>query len=233
MNVYAPGGVRSAVQAAAAAFERETGQAIAFTFDTGGGIQKRVAAGEPADVVVLPSTGAAELERLGIAVAGSRQEVGSVGVGVGIQAGARRPAIATVQELRDTLLAARSVAYADPARGATSGAYFASVVLPRLGIVEAVRAKTVLTAVGEDAVRRVARGESELVVVQSSEITAVPGAELAGPLPAEIQKAIAYAAVVVKSSRVPAVAGAFARHLASPAGRRAFEAAGFAPPSPA
>ena len=227
LSVYIPGGVRSAVQGAAAAFERQTGHTVKFTYGTGGGIQKQIAAGAPADVTVLPSKGISELEKNGLVAPNSRLEVGSVGVGVGIKAGTPRPRIGTVEEFRETLLTAKSITYADPARGATSGAYFATVVLPRLGIAEQMEGKTALTAVGEDAVRRVADGESEIVVVQSSEIVAVPGAELVGPLPESIQNAIAYAAVVLKTSKIPDVAQAFVAFMDSPSGRAAFQAAGF------
>jgi molybdate transport system substrate-binding protein len=227
LSVYIPGGVRSAVQGAAAAFERQTGHTIKFTFSTGGGIQKQVAAGAPADVTVLPSEGISELEKDGLVAPNSRLEVGSIGVGVGIKAGTPRPKIGTLDDFRETLLAAKSITYADPARGATSGKYFAAAVLPRLGIAEQMQGKTALTAVGEDAVRRVANGESEIVIVQSSEIVAVPGAELVGPLPAGIQNAIAYAAVVLKSSKRPDVAQAFVTFIDSPSGRAAFQAAGF------
>jgi molybdate transport system substrate-binding protein len=156
--------------------------------------------------------------------------VGSVGVGIGIKAGAPRPRIGTSDELRAALLAARSITYADPAKGGTSGTYFATVVLPRLGIAEQMKSKTVLTAVGEDAVRRVANGDSEVVIVQASEITAVPGAELVGPLPRELQNDIPYTAVVLKTSRSPEAAKAFVNYLVSPAGVAAFRAAGFAAP---
>ncbi len=231
LSVYAPGGVRSALQSAAAAFERETHHTIKFTFGTGGGIQKQVAAGAPADVSVLPSTGVTELEHGGLVAPNSRLEVGNVGVGVGIKAGTPRPKIGTPDEFRETLLAAKSITYADPARGGTSGTYFATVVLPRLGIVEQVRSKTALAGVGEEAVQRVANGQSEIVVVQSSEITAVPGAELVGPLPKSLQSEIPYAAVVLKTSNAPEAARAFVKFLDSPSGRAAFKAAGFEPPS--
>lgn len=229
LSVYAPGGVRTAVQGAAAAFERQTGHTIKLTFGTGGGIQKQIVAGAPADVTVLPSKGISELEKAGLVVQNSRLEVGSVGVGVGVKAGTPRPKIGTLEDFRETLLAAKSITYADPARGGTSGTYFATVVLPRLGIAEQMRGKTALTAVGEDAVRRVVSGESQIVIVQSSEIVAVPGAELIGPLPAGIQNAIAYAAVVLKSSKIPDVAQAFVTFVDSPLGRAAFQAAGFQP----
>jgi len=228
--VFAPGGVRSALLGAASAFERETGNKVNFTFGTGGGIQKQVAGGAPADVTVLPSKGIAELEQKGLTLQETRVAVGSVGVGIGIKAGSPRPKIGTSEEFRESLLAARSITYADPARGGTSGTYFATVVLGRLGIAEQLKGKTVLTAVGEDAVRRVANGESEMVIVQASEITAIPGAELVGPLPKELQSDIPYAAVVLKTSKSPDAARAFVKYLLSPPGLAAFRAAGFASP---
>jgi molybdate transport system substrate-binding protein len=228
--VFAPGGVRSALLGAAAAFERDTGNKVNFTFGTGGGIQKQVAGGAAADVTVLPVGGITELEKKGLTIPDSRVAVGSVGVGIGIKEGAPRPKIGTTEEFRESLLAAKSITYADPARGGTSGTYFATVVLGRLGIAEQMKAKTVLTAVGEDAVRRVANGDSEMVIVQSSEITAVPGAELVGPLPKEFQNDIPYAAVVLKTSKDPDAARALVKYLISPSGLAAFRAAGFAFP---
>jgi len=91
--------------------------------------------------------------------------MGSVGVGVGIEAGTPRPKIGTLEDFRETLHTAKSATYADPARGGTSGTYFATLVLPRLGIAGQMEGKTALTAVGEGAVRRVANGESEIVIV--------------------------------------------------------------------
>ena len=230
IKVFAPGGVRSALLGAASSFERETGNKVIFTFGTGGGIQKQVAGGAPADVTVLPARGITELEQKGLTVQDSRVAVGSIGVGIGIKAGTPRPKIGTPEEFRESLLAAKSITYADPARGGTSGTYFATVVLARLGIAEQLKSKTVLTAVGEDAVRRVANGESEMVIVQASEITAVPGAELVGPLPKELQSNIPYAAVVLKTSKSPDAAMAFVKHLISPPGLAAFRAAGFVMP---
>ena len=228
--VFAPGGVRSALLGAATSFERETDNKVNFTFGTGGGIQKQVAGGAPADVTVLPAAGIADLEQKGLTVGDSRVSVGSVGVGVGIKTGAPRPRIGTPEELRESLLAATSITYADPARGGTSGTYFATVVLGRLGIAEQLKSKTVLTAVGEDAVRRVATGESEMVIVQASEIAAVPGVQLVGPLPRTLQRDIPYAAVVLKTSGSPEVARAFVKYLLSPPGVAAFRAAGFVSP---
>ncbi len=231
--VFSPGGTKAVLLTAAKSFEGETGGKVNFTFGTGGGIQKQVAAGAAADVAVLPSSAVTEFDQQGITAKDSRVEVGRIGVGVGIRAGAPRPRIATTEEFKNTLLAAKSITYADPDRGGTSGAYFARVVLGRLGIAEQLKGKTVLTAVGGEAVRRVADGQSEMVVVQASEITAVPGAELVGPLPDEFRNDLPYAAVVLKASKSPDLARAFVKFLALPAGQAAFRAAGFTPPEPA
>ena len=104
------------------------------------------------------------------------------------------------------------------------------MVLPRLGIVEQMRSKATLAGVGEEAVQRVANGQSEIVVVQSSEITAVPGAELVGPLPKSLQSEIPYAAVVLKTSKAPEAARASSNFWPRRPGRAAFKAAGFGPP---
>jgi len=170
IKVLGPGGVRSALLDAARSFEQETGNKVNFTFGTGGGIQKQAEAGTPADVAVLPSSAVIDLELKGFTVRGSQVQIGRIGVGVGIQAGAPRPRIDTTNEFRQSLISAKSITYADPARGGTSGTYFATVVLGRLGIAEQLKSKTVFAAVGEDAVRRVANGESEMVIVQASEI---------------------------------------------------------------
>jgi len=229
--VFAPGGVRSALLGLVTSFERETGIKVTFTFGTGGGIQKQVAGGAPGDVTVLPSAAITDLEQKGLIAQDSRVEVGSVGIGIGIKEGAPRPRIATPEEFREALLSAKSITYADPARGGTSGTYFATVVLGRLGIGDQLRSKTVLAAVGEDAVRRVANGDSEMVIVQASEITAVPGAELVGPLPKDLQNEIPYAAVVLKASKSGEAARTFVQYLISLSGLEAFRAAGFATPT--
>jgi molybdate transport system substrate-binding protein len=104
------------------------------------------------------------------------------------------------------------------------------VVLPRLGIAEQMKSRTVLTTTGEEAVLHVAKGECQLVIVQASEITAVPGAELVGPLPKELQNEIAYSAVVLRASKSPGAARAFVKYLISPSGLAAFHAAGFSAP---
>lgn len=235
LQVFAAGAVKSIVQETAAGFERETGHRLRFVFGTVGALRNRIVAGEAADVALLSTAALAELDRAGLTAPAPRSVIGSIGSGIAIRAGAPVPRIATPEELRETLLAARSISYGDPARGATSGMHFAGV-LERLGIAEQLRARTVLVPFGVEAIQRVAAGESELAVSQASEILANPGVRLAGPLPPALQNATTYAAAPL-ARRGPAERGAaaeaavaYVRYLAAPAVVARFRALGFAAP---
>jgi molybdate transport system substrate-binding protein len=229
LQVFAAGAVQSIVQETAAGFERETGHRLRFSFGTVGALQNRIVAGEAADVAVLSVAAIGELERRALAASAPRSVVGTMGPGIAIRAGAPAVRVGTPDELRETLLAARSISYGDPARGATAGIHFAGV-LERLGIAEAMRARTVLVAFGVDAIQRVANGESELAVSQVSEILANPGVRLAGPLPPTLQNATTYAAAALVRSGAAAAAAAYVRYLASPEVIARFRALGFVAP---
>ena len=162
--------------------------------------------------------------RDGRVVAGSRTDLARTGMGVGVREGAPRPDIATPEAFKATLLAAKSLVYVDPAQGATSGIHFKSV-LERLGIADAVRAKTQLVPGGYPA-EKVAKGEVEMVVHQISEIVPVKGVAMVGPLPGDLQKVTVYSAGLAARSRQPAVGRAFMAFLARPAFRPKFAAAG-------
>jgi molybdate transport system substrate-binding protein len=229
LQVFAAGAAQSTAQETAAAFERESGHRLHFVFGTVGALQNRIVAGEAADVAVLSAEAISILERRGLAAPAPRSVIGSIGSGIAVRRGAPLPRIATPDELREALLAARSISYGDPARGATSGMHFAGV-LERLGIAEQMRARTVLVPFGADAIQRVAAGESELAVSQASEILANPGVTLVGPLPRALQNATTYAAAPIARSASAEAAAAYVRYLASPAVLALFRARGFAEP---
>jgi len=138
------------------------------------------------------------------------------------------PDISSPEALKRTLLAAKSVTYMDPTRG-TSGKYFDEVLLPKLGIRDAVRAKATLGKGGSIA-EMVARGEVEIAFHQMTEMLPVAGIAIVGPLPAALQKTTVYAAAVMSAATHPRQARALIDYLASPAGRKAFLDRGFTSP---
>jgi molybdate transport system substrate-binding protein len=224
LKVLSAGAVRSIVTELAQAFQRETGHTVSLAFGTVGVIRGKLAAGEPADVVIMTDAAIDEQAKQGVIVPGTRADLARVGVGVGVREGAPLPDISTPEALRQALLTTRSLVYVDPAQGATSGIHFAGV-LQRLGIADAVKDKTVLWP-GGYAAEAVVKGQADLVVHQMSEIIPVKGVTLVGPLPKELQKITVYSAGLAARSTAPDAARAFIAFVTGPAFRAKFAAAG-------
>jgi molybdate transport system substrate-binding protein len=228
LQLLSAGAVTEAASAIADRFRDATGHDVRATFGTVGTIEDKLRRGAAADVLILSAPALEAQERAGKIVPGSRVELARVGIGVAIGEGAPHPDIATTESFRRTLLAAKSVVYADPAKGASSGIYFAAL-LDRLGIADAIRPKATLLP-GGYVVELVARGGAELGVHQISEILPVKGVSLVGPLPPELQNYTIYAAGVTRDAAAPDIAAAFVKELSSPAGQATFAHAGFEPP---
>src|SRR6267143_4617703 len=206
IKVLSAGAVKAVIVNVGDAFEKETGHKLAASFATVGVTRQKLTA-EPADVVIMTDVAIDEAIRQGSVVAGTRNDIARAGVGVGVKEGAPRPDISTPEAFKQTLLAAKSLVYVDPAQGATSGIHFASV-LQRLGIADAVKSKTILWP-GGYAAEAVVNGQAEIVVHQISEILPVKGVTLVGPLPGDLQKVTIYSAGLAAKAATPEAARAF------------------------
>ena len=179
------------------------------------------------DVVILGAQAVDDLQKQGKLIPGSMTSVAGTPVSVVIRAGVPKPDISSVEAFKHTLLSAKSIVYADPAKGGLSGVYFARV-LDRLGLTEQLRAKTILVP-GAQAAEVVAKGDAELGVAQGSEIVPVSGAQLVGPLPGEIVSVTIFAAGVGADSKSQDAAKAFIGYLKGPAAAPTLKAEGFEP----
>lgn len=226
--VLGAGAVHEAFEEAAGRWSASSGTGVKASYVPMGALRKRVAAHEPADVLIVPAEALPELERAGVVAAGTRHDLGAVGLSGAVRKGAPVPDISTPEALRRTLLAAKSVTYMDPDVG-TSGRHFDQVVLPRLGVADAVRAKAILGKGGSVA-DKVASGEAEIAFQNTTELMTVPGATVIGPIPAELQKRTVYAGAVAAGAKNPQAARALLDYAVSPEGRRAFLSRGFAAP---
>jgi molybdate transport system substrate-binding protein len=205
-------------------FERASGNKVAVTIASTAAIMSRLKAGETPDMVILTKEGIDDLIKQGSIAPASRAEIASAGLGIAVKRGAPKPDISSVEALKRTLLASKSVAYT--ATGA-SGQYFAKL-LERLGIAEAMKPKSNVLKSGL-AGEVVARGESELGVQMISEILAVPAAELVGPLPSEVQSTMVFTAGSLTGSARVAEAQALVNFLRTPAVGEVFKAKGLDP----
>ena len=206
------------------AYEAALKLTIAVHYEPMGPLLAQLEAGARADVLILSAEAMVVARAKGWIDEATITEVGRVGVGVGVRAGAPLPDISTPAAFKAALLAANSVIATDPTKG-TSGKQFADV-LARLGIVEQVRPKLRLLDGGYGA-ERVAAGEAEIVVQPMTVIKSVKGVAFAGPLPGDLQKISLYSGAVTKSATDATAAKAFLAHLRSPAARIAFVTYGF------
>ena len=229
VKIISAGAVRGLIAGMLAEHSQQTGHKFGLEVGTTGQLRRIIASGVPADLIIASATLMAELEQSGKMTAGSRTDLGRVGIGVAIREGASAPDLSTPEAFRRTLVDARSVAYTDPREGGTSGIYFLGV-LDRFGIADIVTRKAVHANGGRDAVEKVARGEAEIAVTLISEIVPVKGARLAAAVPPSLQLYTVYAAAIPASSTEPASARAFIAALTGPAMAERWKTAGFEPP---
>jgi molybdate transport system substrate-binding protein len=228
LKVLSAGAIKYVATGFAPRFAGATGDTVDFTFGTIGGVRKRLAAGEEADVIMGTAPAIAEMERAGVIVAGTLRDLGRTLTGICVRTGTPMPDISTPDSFRQAMLDARSVAYTNPEAGGTSGIYLVGL-LGRLGIADAVARKALLCANGDEVVEKVLSGEAELGSTFISEIVPVEGVKVVGPLPAAIQNATAYAAGVMAGSRHQEAAARFIALLTAPAEREAWMSLGFEP----
>lgn len=184
-------------------------------------IMKSIDEGGRADVVIAISDAMDRLIAAGIAQPATRVTLADAVLGVGVRQGAPRPDVSTVEAFRRTMLDARAVAYS---KAGASGIYFSNLI-ERLGIADAVAAKAIVIPMGFTA-EKVASGEADIAVQQISELMTVPGIDVAGPFPAEIQVASRFDAAIFADAANVEGATALLRLLTSPAAAKAYSEGG-------
>jgi molybdate transport system substrate-binding protein len=217
----------SALDELAPQFERTTGNKLAIGYSLIADIKKRILEGETADVIILSRAVMDELQKQDKFAPGAIVNVVGTAVSVASRAGAPKPDISSVDAFKRSLLAAKSIVYADPAKGGASGVYFARV-LDRLGIAEQMKAKTILVP-GAQAADIVAKGEAELGVAQASEIVPVAGAQLVGPLPGEYASMTLFSGGIGAGTKAPDAAKSLIEFLIGPSAAPVFKSKGFQP----
>ena len=203
-----------ALKALASEFEKSSGHKLVLNFGTAGQVKSRVEAGESVDLVITAAAAIDDLIKQGKVASGSRVDIAKVGIGVAVRSGAPKPDISTTEAFKQTLIAAKSIARGDPAAGGAAGVHVARV-LERLGIDAEVKAKSKL-ATGPAIAEIAAKGDAEIAITQISEIVPVPGVDLVGPLPSELQNMTVFAAGVSANATEPDAARALIKFLTGP-----------------
>jgi molybdate transport system substrate-binding protein len=224
LKVLSAGALKFVVTGLAPKFDAE----VEPTFGTIATVLKRLQSGETADVLIGTIPAVEQWERSGAILPGSRKDIGRTLTGLGVREGTAVPDISTPDKFKQAMLDARSIALTDPEMGGSSVIYMVEL-LKRLGILDAVRRKTLFCVDGIVVVDKVIAGEAELASTFLSEIVPRPGMKSAGPLPAAIGHGMSYAAGVSAGSANRAGAQRFIDLMTGPAQWEFLVSCGFEP----
>ena len=198
-------------------FEQASGHKVTTIFTGTLDVQKRIAAGETYDLIIMAGPAIDDFIKSGKIVPGSRVDLARSGVGVAVRAGAPKPDISSTEALKKTLIAAKSIGYST----GPSGVYLANL-FQRLGVADAVKPKLKQTPTGVFVGSIVANGEAEIGFQQVSELSHFPGVDFVGPLPADIQEITVFASGVQVGAKQVEAARAWVKFLTAPAAAPAF-----------
>jgi molybdate transport system substrate-binding protein len=193
------------------AYEQQSGQPVAIVAVGGVDAARRVDNGEAFDFVVLAADAIEKLGSDGRVDPASRIDLARSSVAIAVGAGATRPDVSSESAVRDAVLRARSIGYST----GPSGAHLVRL-FEQWGIADAIAPRIVQAPPGIPVGALVARGDVELGFQQLSELMHVPGVEVVGLLPAEIQATTIFSAAVCTASNDQAAAEALLSFLASP-----------------
>lgn len=215
IHVASSGGFAAAYRALAPAFEARTGHKLVAIWgpsmgETAGAIPNRLQRGEPIDVVIMVGDAMDKLIAKGQVEDAGHRLLANSKIAAAVRAGARQPDVSTVEDLKQALLSAHSIAYSDSA----SGEYLSKVLFVRLGVADAIKNKSHMIP-AEPVGQVVARGDADLGFQQLSELLPIAGIDVVGELPDEAQLQTPFSAGVVHGSHESAAAQALIDYLSS------------------
>jgi molybdate transport system substrate-binding protein len=227
IKVLSAGGIRPPLEELIPQFERASGHKVSVRYAGGPAVKREIEEGAAFDVAVSTANTIDDLLKSGKLVAASRSDVARAGVGVAVRAGAPKPDVASSEAFKRALLNAKSVAYA---KDGTAGIHFHGV-LQRLGISKQMEPKlkhTLAADLANGVVPLLKRGEAEIGVASIATLFA-SGVDFVGPLPAELQAYIHFAAAVGAAAKEPQAGAALIKFITAPAAAAAYKAKGMEP----
>ena len=211
ITVFSTLAIKEAYLALAPQFESARGHRLVTSWMGMVDILKHIKAGEVADLVIASAMTVDDLARAG-KIPGERRDIARSGVAVAVRAGAPKPDIGSAEAVKRALLRARSIAYSS----GPSGVYL-SQLFERWGVAQELKSRITQTPPGSAVGPLVARGEAEIGFQQMSELLPIPGIDIVGPLPPEIQTITVFSGGIPASAKHAEAAREFLEYLRSPA----------------
>ena len=195
-----------------AQFEKSTGHKVTTYYSGTLNVQKRIADGEPYDLIIMAGPAIDDQIKLGKAVAGSRVDFAQSGTGMAVKKGAPKPDIGSVDAFKKALLATKSIGYST----GPSGIYMLSV-FEKLGIADQMKGKLKQTPSGVFVGTLIATGETEIGFQQISELVHFDGIDYVGPLPGDLQRMTMFSTGIHTGAKQAEAARALVKHITAPA----------------
>jgi molybdate transport system substrate-binding protein len=205
-------------------FEKTSGHQVTTVFTGTLDANKRLAAGESYDLLIMAAASIDEHIKDGKVAQGSRVDVAKSGVGVGVKAGAPKPDISTTEALKKTLISAKSIGYST----GPSGNYVIGL-FQRLGLADEIKGKLKQTPTGVFVGSIIASGEAEIGFQQVSELSHFAGVDFIGPLPADIQQMTVFSSGILIGAKEADAAKALVKFVTAPTAAAAFKRRGMEP----
>ena len=163
-------------------FERKSGHKVEFVFAVMSTLRDKIAAGEKADVLVMPTNILDDYQKNGVVQSRSRAILGLVSINAVIRTGAPKPDLSTPDKVKQAILNSRAITHATP--GATPSGTHMGRLIEQMGIADAMKDKIIHRPALEGGVQLVASGEAEIGFYPKSEVINTEGLTVVGPLPA-------------------------------------------------
>jgi molybdate transport system substrate-binding protein len=199
-------------------FEKASGHKVTTVFTGTLDALKRLSNGEAYDLLIMARQQIDELSQSGKVAAGSRTDIAKSGVGAAVGKGKPKPDISTVDALKKTLLAAKSIGYST----GPSGIYVVSM-FQKMGIADEIKSKLKQTPTGVFVGSIIASGEAEIGFQQVSELSFFPGIDYGGPIPAEVQLITVFSAGIPTGTKQADAAKALVSFVTAPAAAAIFK----------
>jgi molybdate transport system substrate-binding protein len=224
--VYSGGAPQRVLSVLLPEFERTTGHAVATMFEIVGLIQKRLAAGERPDLILLPQQLLVEIGKSVPLRSEGHRVLARTGIGVIVRDDADPPDVSDEAAVRSMLQRARAIALADP--DTPSGRHLHELMV-RLGLADELRGRFIHKGAIHGGGELVASGQADIGLYLVSEVRHIAGVRVVGLLPPMLQKHVLYAAAIPKTERPPAAALSLIQFLAAPEHAMCWKEGGFEP----
>jgi len=228
IKVASAAGFRVVMRDVGPQFERAHGHKLVISYANMGPTLKKVQEGVAADLVILPKPAVDTLVKDGKVVAASVTPVARSLLYLATAKGVPTPDIASPEEFKRTLLAAKSITYADPKGGSAAGTQLAKII-DQLGITKDLQSKVLLLPLSTEMAKAVAAGKVEVLLHQHANLKTISGIDIVGPLPGSLQNPVVFTAVIPTNSKETGAAKALIDFLRTPESAKVIKAKGMEP----